>query len=1362
MRVDGRPYHSMVDEVASAMRKSLKIDVDNNYYVDMARNLLEKLDINIENEPQKARKFNFDSVQSPVKEEPVCAPTWSESFSPEEPAASRLPSVSPRSSKSTQRTRAPPRSPAAHTSRRSKSPAIRRGRSPARSPTRPNMLHNNHHGSTGDHTFRKQTFTPDRVTTRSKSPYRRSRSPFRKMESSPSVYYDCNTEIPSFMRDTPTPNKRKPSPGRPPSANQPSPVTRNFRFDVGDLPPSGSLSSSFQGLSVGEIPPSGDVHNSFRDLSLGGGEDPTSPDEINRSFGNLAVDDVKFNLGFSPRNKTPRNRRSPKKKKGHRTPPSVEDENSSPDGSAHMFSPLGDTPTSTCPEVGGSVKATSLNQPAETTVCGDDVGFAPNPAGATEQTAQAPHESTGIPNMPFASPIPDSFQPPHEVLAATEPRGWRNVQPSPHPYQDAHSPSFPASYSQQHLPRDPPASSVPLENINVESQTATPATDAHDVQFKVDLQAKDKSLRDRLKKMKSKRGLRGKAANPRRPQQGSVPSPSTTAQSNKSDGPRDPTPSNMTPPQAMDCGTPKPPSMNDIQFNIGVGDKSTISKPHRAKKRDSRPTPSAVPMQQNHKIDESVQFHIGVSGKSPKNKSRLARTSPRAQRTQSVYLASETVVPPQSSAVPQSHYGRSFSVDESNVGAFKSMKEAAVIALREEGKAHYSSGDFRSSILKFSTAISQYNTTFLDSLNKDLLAVLHSNRAACLMNVGAFQAAADECLQALSVSSDPAENGFSNEFGPGFSSKLCARTARAFLKMGDADTAERYFNAAIERANNALIFCQQKRNGAQLELDRIALNKVITDATLGSLDISKLRETMKRILQNSTFRHGSSRSSEREKDLETLEHVKVALSMASGCDALHEQKVSLLANLKRWREIASHCERLAARNTAFDGCFVEDLASKHPFSGVSIASSLGVDSFKGTTETDFKGATMKMGSKAVAEAILRMPFPLTPYFARALRLEERYAAADASLESLEAYINERAGVYDQTKLRNEFAWVRLEKRKLSRTRLDREKGDALFQQGAYGQAALQYAACIHIDSEGLATAATGSNAGGRLHAVLHCNRAACLMALKRFHEAATECTAALRIHPRYMKAMLRRARCYGKLDRHEESIAEYKRFIEMVNQARRDPSSFSPSLSPCTFDGPNDASDNDMAQVKQELADAEKIKTAAEASARAEAAYRKEKERRQKDTFNNSQQGEAQRRRDYFYSQQRDSRRWDSFAERGPKKSSTKPGSKGSPQSKKKDSSKSSRQRSNKSREKSGTSIANTGDHYSVLGVQRNATEAEIKKAYRKMALKYHPDKNSAADAADVFRRATEAYEVLMDPASRRKYDTEHGPGRRW
>jgi len=63
-------------------------------------------------------------------------------------------------------------------------------------------------------------------------------------------------------------------------------------------------------------------------------------------------------------------------------------------------------------------------------------------------------------------------------------------------------------------------------------------------------------------------------------------------------------------------------------------------------------------------------------------------------------------------------------------------------------------------------------------------------------------------------------------------------------------------------------------------------------------------------------------------------------------------------------------------------------------------------------------------------------------------------------------------------------------------------------------------------------------------------------------------------------------------------------------------------------------------------------------------------------------------------------------------------------------------------------------DFYEILGVDKNADEATIKKAYRKKAIQFHPDKNPGdASAEDKFKEAAEAYEVLSDDNKRARYD---------
>ena len=74
-------------------------------------------------------------------------------------------------------------------------------------------------------------------------------------------------------------------------------------------------------------------------------------------------------------------------------------------------------------------------------------------------------------------------------------------------------------------------------------------------------------------------------------------------------------------------------------------------------------------------------------------------------------------------------------------------------------------------------------------------------------------------------------------------------------------------------------------------------------------------------------------------------------------------------------------------------------------------------------------------------------------------------------------------------------------------------------------------------------------------------------------------------------------------------------------------------------------------------------------------------------------------------------------------------------------------------------------DYYEVLGVERGSGDAEIKRAFRKLAQQWHPDVNTDAGAQERFKEINEAYQVLSDPQRRQRYDTfgragmDGGPG---
>ena len=76
--------------------------------------------------------------------------------------------------------------------------------------------------------------------------------------------------------------------------------------------------------------------------------------------------------------------------------------------------------------------------------------------------------------------------------------------------------------------------------------------------------------------------------------------------------------------------------------------------------------------------------------------------------------------------------------------------------------------------------------------------------------------------------------------------------------------------------------------------------------------------------------------------------------------------------------------------------------------------------------------------------------------------------------------------------------------------------------------------------------------------------------------------------------------------------------------------------------------------------------------------------------------------------------------------------------------------------------IIGKNNYYDILGIEKTADDIQIKKAYRKLAIKFHPDKNKAKNAEEAFKKVNQAFSVLSDKTKRKNYDmfgTEDAPG---
>jgi DnaJ-domain-containing protein 1 len=322
---------------------------------------------------------------------------------------------------------------------------------------------------------------------------------------------------------------------------------------------------------------------------------------------------------------------------------------------------------------------------------------------------------------------------------------------------------------------------------------------------------------------------------------------------------------------------------------------------------------------------------------------------------------------------------------------------------------------------------------------------------------------------------------------------------------------------------------------------------------------------------------------------------------------------------------------------------------------------------------------------------------------------------------------------------------RLELRMLEGTETHKSAGNAAFRESKYSQAYQHYSAGLLVDSE-----------NNFMNAVLLCNRAAAASAMLQYKKAVADCTKALLLRPMYAKALLRRARAYvqlGDAARLRDAIKDFQSYITCSDATSK-------------------------AEATEELA-----------AARAQQRQESEKGRHQQQQQQQQQQGQSRRGSTggSSYNTSRDrhpgytgssgssggSSWYDQKYKYGGGSSNTssggnswrggyEPGGGGTRSRSSSDSSSGSSswggsRAGGAAKAKPAKPRAQT--HYDVLGVSKSAKKVEIKKAYHKLALKFHPDKNKDAGAEETFKKIGAAYSVLSNDKERRQYDLEQSLG---
>jgi len=690
------------------------------------------------------------------------------------------------------------------------------------------------------------------------------------------------------------------------------------------------------------------------------------------------------------------------------------------------------------------------------------------------------------------------------------------------------------------------------------------------------------------------------------------------------------------------------------------------------------------------------------------------------------------------------------------------------------------------------------------------LATLYGYRCEALYELGAYDASVRDARDALEcerssrsdgsgASDRPYSSSGRNPSGGGTSlhpergavlrAKVSYLLGLSLLRGGNVKGVEDAFEASYDVAEKALEDASDIReSGNKPSITHKRAVDVLKDTIQGATEgKSTLQEydVLKTKLDTGSFK----------KDF--IDVLDRALEIAPASMEWQIAKVRHLIGRRRWFVVANHCEQVAAKRVQLEGIFTGDLADLDPFPGIPPVKELDPDFFAENSKDDTPLHLRMLSPKATRDAVFRMPKEIMPYYLRALRLEERYSGAvlvGTALVEFDTKAKAAGNDYFAENERYTREWERLDN-----TIKMKEEGDLLFRDAYYDRAVALYGECLDIDkgsadfdgssnsilrqSSSWPVARSHANdAGGKLHAVLHSNRAACFASMGRYEDAVKESSHAIEIHSMYTKAILRRARCHAKLGQDEKAKADFNRYVMLVEGARDHPYPPPNQGSACYFDMPSNVSEEQLDKVKSEMNELgikpietrnnrstmrspiagqpkkswlNKLwccKNNAASQVVTSPSYRRPEYDRAMPEGGSDQQPPVQAKRKVSFKSSRQTRPPVAIPPPQSVSPPDPPSKKVAPTIIK------SRPAFDHPIDASSVVVDPTMDYYATLGLTSSASDSEIKQAYHKGAKENHPDRNNTKEAQARFLQMKLAYNVLGDTEKKREYDKANTP----